>query len=70
MRIIPFNLKLVNISKWSKILKLDILSSSNKAKKMIVIGDGTPDDIVVAILCNNFSCEDIVYVTKPEDKGI
>ncbi|MEM4207749.1 MAG: hypothetical protein QXW96_03900 [Candidatus Nitrosocaldus sp.] len=37
---------------------------------MIVIGDGTPDDIVVAILCHNFSCEDIVYVTKPEDKGI
>jgi len=37
---------------------------------MIVLGDGTPDDNVVAIICHHLNGRDVSWIVKPEETGL
>jgi hypothetical protein len=53
------------LKKISKRLRLD-LSSRGELESAIILGDGTPDDIVVAIVCYHLNGDKIAGLIKPE----
>ena len=58
-----------NLVKWARKLRIP-LSGPAPMKGVIIIGNGTPDDIVCLILCHKFDGKHVVGVTKPEAAGI
>ena len=58
-----------NLAKWARKLGIP-LSGPAPVKGVIIIGNGTPDDIVCLILCHKFDGKHVVGVTKPEAAGI
>ena len=58
-----------SLGKWAGKLKIP-LSRLAPVKGVIIIGNGTPDDIVCLILCHKFDGKHVVGVTKPEAAGI
>lgn len=46
-----------------------ISSSKQRPKSLILIGDGTPDDYIVALLAFKFNGRKPVWLTKPERTG-
>ncbi|UYZ40052.1 MAG: hypothetical protein N2V74_07650 [Candidatus Methanospirare jalkutatii] len=58
-----------NLAKWARKLRIP-LSGPAPMKGVIIIGNGTPDDIVCLILCHKFDGKQVVGVTKPEAAGI
>ncbi|MCD6387344.1 MAG: hypothetical protein J7L30_03385 [Methanophagales archaeon] len=58
-----------NLAKWARKLRIP-LSGPAPVKGVIIIGNGTPDDIVCLILCHKFDGKQVVGVTKPEAAGI
>ena len=46
-----------------------IPSSKQRPKTLILIGNGTPDDYVVALLAFKFDGKKLVWLTKPERTG-
>jgi len=58
-----------NLAKWARKLRIP-LSRLAPVKGVIIIGNGTPDDIVCLILCHKFDGKHVVGVTKPEAAGI
>jgi hypothetical protein len=53
------------LKKISKRLRLD-LSSGGELGSAIILGDGTPDDVVVAIVCYHLNGDKIAGLIKPE----
>jgi len=58
-----------NLVKWARKLRIP-LSGPAPMKGVIIIGNGTPDDIVCLILCHKFNGKHVVGVTKSEAAGI
>ena len=58
-----------SLGKWAGKLKIP-LSRLAPVKGVIIIGNGTPDDIVCLILCHKFDGKQVVGVIKPEAAGI
>ncbi|MCW7075025.1 MAG: hypothetical protein OCU24_04130 [Candidatus Methanospirare jalkutatii] len=58
-----------SLGKWAGKLKIP-LSRLAPVKGVIIIGNGTPDDIVCLILCHKFDGKHVVGVTKPKAAGI
>ena len=58
-----------SLGKWAGKLGIP-LSGPAPVKGVIIIGNGTPDDIVCLILCHKFDGKHVVGVTKPEAAGI
>ena len=51
-------------------VKNSFIRTCSRERGVIIIGNGTPDDIVCLILCHKFDGKHVVGVTKPEAAGI
>jgi hypothetical protein len=56
----------INLAKWSGKLGVPLASSLQTVCCVIVIGDGTPEDIVCLILAHKFNGGATVGITKPQ----
>lgn len=61
-----------NIGSLSKRVGLNVLelSSDTRPDRMVVLGDGSPDDNIMAIVCYHMNGRDIAWIIKPEKTGL
>lgn len=62
----------INIQKYSRRLKLDVLATSTEGylRGLIILGNGTPDDVAIAILSYHLNGKEVVGIVKPISKGL
>jgi hypothetical protein len=67
----PSNQLATNIAKNSKDIKMNVLNKIGPPglDTLVVIGDGTPDDIVFSIIAFHSEADKIVGIVKPEIRG-
>ena len=58
----------INIQKFSKKLGIDVITQSGNFNTIVIIGNGTPDDIVFAIICHHLNGTKVVAIDKPAKK--
>jgi stress-induced morphogen len=55
------------LTKWARRLKIP-LAGPQPVQSVIVVGNGTPDEVVCLILCHKLNGENVVGITKPQEK--
>ncbi|MGC8558945.1 MAG: hypothetical protein ACP5NC_08185 [Nitrososphaeria archaeon] len=68
MRIRPLSTDtIINLEKWSRKLRLNTVTNSEESNTVIVLGDGTPDDIAVLLLATKLDGAKTAYLVKPQE---
>ncbi len=60
----------IKIGKASRKLMREVITNVNIIDSLIVLGDGTPDDIGAAIACHHLNGEKTAGIVKPEKTGL
>jgi len=61
----------IHITRFSRRFGISIVERVGKpSRKMIVVGDGTPDYEVLAVVCHHMDGEHSAYLVKPEKTGL
>ena len=56
----------INIRRWNKRLKLNVITDEAKVDGIIVIGNGTPDDVAICLISYHLNGRRIIFgVVKP-----
>ena len=68
MKVHPFGTNIIsNLVKWNNNFKLDSLDLNEESDTVIVLGDGTPDDISIFLIASKLNGKKAVYMLKPDD---
>ncbi len=57
-----------NLTSWAKRLNMPLTMAQSDIDALIIIGDGTPDDVVLLILTHKMDGDHVVGITKPKER--
>ncbi len=57
-----------NLTSWAKRLNIPLTMAQSDIDALIIIGDGTPDDVVLLILTHKMDGDHVVGITKPKER--
>jgi len=57
-----------NLTSWARRLKIPLAGAQSDMDALIIIGNGTPDDVVLLILTHKMDGDHVVGITKPKER--